>query len=294
MSARSHRVPAIGGTVDEELLYGLLRVLAPHLGQALADDGIRHGFIGGTALKIGYGLTRPSTDLDVKVETPRCLTTHVERAFEQIAGWSYREPTDDEWNRGAEGIIVRHLETGRTLGTRIDFIPGRLHDTDTASIDDRQLEEHHGVRMFGLSDLARYQLNALIGREARKRPRDIYDAAWLMEHWPDAIDAATKTKIAAWHRSVATGPGLYADWETRFRTDNVGRRAPLSTLLPCLSESLEVSAARTRDAKVDVQQLAETDRSSAAGAHAPARKTADTPGTSQPPARRRDRNGWER
>ena len=131
MSARSHRVPAIENAAHEELLYGLLKELAAHLSQVLADDGIGHGFIGGTALKVGYGLTRPTTDLDVKIESARDFTTHIDRAFEQIAGWSHREPTEDEWNRGAEGIIVRHLESGRTLGTRIDFVPGPIHDTVT-------------------------------------------------------------------------------------------------------------------------------------------------------------------
>ena len=271
MSARSHRVPAIENAAHEELLYGLLKELAAHLSQALADDGIGHGFIGGTALKVGYGLTRPTTDLDVKIESARDFTTHIDRAFGQIAGWSHREPTEEEWNRGAEGIIVRHLESGRTLGTRIDFVPGPIHDTDTASIDERQLEEHHGVRMFGLPTLARYKLHALIGRNARQRPRDVYDAAWLMEHWPDAIDAPTRTKLAAWHRSVATESALYAKWEEVFRTDGIGRRAPFITLLQCLSESLEASNARTRDEDTHAQPLAATDRA-------------------RPSVRRRDRN----
>ena len=95
MSTRRHRVPAIESTADEKLLYGLLVELAAHLSQALAADGIRHGFIGGTALKIGYGLTRPSTDLDVKVESPRNFTEHIEHALEQITGWSYREPSTE-------------------------------------------------------------------------------------------------------------------------------------------------------------------------------------------------------
>ena len=241
MSARSHRVPAIASTPDEELLYGLLKELAAHLSQALADNGIRHGFIGGTALKIGFGLTRPSTDLDIKVEAARDFTTHVERAFEKMTGWSYREPTDEEWNRGAEGIVIRHLETARTLGTRIDFVPGRLHDTDTASIDEQQLEVHHGVRMFNLPNLARYKLNALIGREARKRPRDVYDAAWLMENRPDAVDDTTRTKLAAWHRSITTEPALYAEWNDEFRSSNFGARIPLDTLVRCLLGSLEAS-----------------------------------------------------
>ena len=93
--------------------------------------------------------------------------------------------------------------------------------------------------MFSLPDLAQYKLNALIGREARKRPRDVYDAAWLMEHWPDAIDAPTKTKLVAWHRSITTEPALYAEWEEEFGSSNVGSRIPLSTLVSCLGESLE-------------------------------------------------------
>ena len=125
--------------------------------------------------------------------------------------------------------------------------------------------------MFGLPTLARYKLHALIGRNARQRPRDVYDTAWLMEHWPDAIDAPTKTKLAAWHRSVVTESALYAKWEEVFRTDGIGRRAPLITLLQCLSESLEASNARTRDEDTHAQPPAATDRA-------------------RPSVRRRDRN----
>ena len=78
MSARSHRVPAIENAAHEELLYGLLKELAAHLSQALAADGIGHGFIGGTALKVGYGLTRPTTDLDV-LDTLACARFKIVR-----------------------------------------------------------------------------------------------------------------------------------------------------------------------------------------------------------------------
>ena len=235
----------IPSTPDEDLLYKLLKELAARLSHALTEDGVRHGFIGGTALKIGYGLTRPSTDLDVKVEEPRFFTQYIERAFDAVTEWSYREPTDEEWNRGAEGLIVEHLATGQTFSTRVDFVPGPLHDTDSPTIDDRQLEEHHGVRMFGLADLAQYKLNALIGPAPRKRPRDVYDAAWLMENWPDAIEAATKRKLYQWHRSLSTSPALFAEWTNEFQTPDVGRHVTLETLMGCLAASFEVSAPRT-------------------------------------------------
>ena len=247
MNARRHRVPAIPSTPDEELLYGLLKELAARLSHALTEDRVRHGFIGGTALKIGYGLTRPSTDLDIKVEEPRFFTRYIERAFESISDWSYREPTDEEWNRGAEGIVVDYRATGQTFSTRVDFVPGRLHDTDSPTIDDGRLEQHHGVRMFGLADLAQYKLNALIGPTPRQRPRDVYDAAWLMENWPDALDATTKTKLYQWHRSLTSSPALYAEWTSEFRTPDVGRHVTLETLLTCLAESLELSATRMPD-----------------------------------------------
>ena len=233
----------IPSTPDEDLLYELLKELAARLSHALTEDGVRHGLIGGTALKIGYGLTRPSTDLDVKVEEPRFFTQYIERAFDAVTEWSYREPTDEEWNQGSEGIIVEHLATGQTFSTRIDFVPGPLHDTDSPTIDDRQIEEHHGVRMFGLADLAQYKLNALIGPTPRKRPRDVYDAAWLMENWPDAIAAATKRKLYQWHRSLTSSPALYAEWTNEFQTPDVGRHVTLETLMGCLAASFMAQSA---------------------------------------------------
>ena len=56
VNARRQRVPVIPSTPDEDLLYELLKELAARLSHALTEDGVRHGFIGGTALKIGYGM----------------------------------------------------------------------------------------------------------------------------------------------------------------------------------------------------------------------------------------------
>ena len=274
MNAHRHRVPVIPSTPEGDVLYGLLKELAARLSHVLAEDGVRHGFIGGTALKIGYGLTRPSTDLDVKVEAPRFFNHYMERAFKPITDWAHRDPTDEEWDRGAEGITVEHRRTGQTFSTRIDFVPGPLHEADTPTIDSRQVEEHHGVRMFALPYLAQYKLNALIGPAARKRPRDVYDAAWLMESWPDAIDPATKTKLYEWHRSVTSSPALYAEWIREFQTPDVGRHVALDTLMSCLAESLETSAtldpAKTRP---------------------PVPKPAKTRGSTTPRARGRDGRG---
>ena len=59
-----------------------------------------------------------------------------------------------------------------------------------------------------------------------------------MENWPDAVDDTTRTKLAAWHRSITTEPALYAAWEDEFRSSNFGSRIPLNTLVWCLLGSL--------------------------------------------------------
>lgn len=138
--------------------------------------------------------------------------------------------------------------------------------------------------MFGLADLAQYKLNALIGPTPRKRPRDVYDAAWLMENWPDVIEAATKRKLYQWHRSLTSSPALYAEWTNEFQTPDVGRHVTLETLMGCLAESFEVSATRTPAGELI----------GAAGARSRTRNPAESSTCPKPRRQGKDRNGWER
>ena len=244
MSEGTHFVPAVAETPREEKLFEFLQVFAVRLSEALEEDTIRHGLLGGTALKIGFGMRRPSTDLDFKLARPVLGQRLIERAIERIDGWTYREATEDEWNQGSEGFFVRNAASGEEFGTRVDLVVGGIHPEDGAQIGETQIEKRDGIWMFRLRELVDYKLNALVGSAARERPRDVYDAAWIMERHLSAIRPEMRTRLKLWHERMRSDEALYARWARRFESDTIGSRVRLKFLLRCMEESLKETSER--------------------------------------------------
>ena len=59
--------------------------------------------------------------------------------------------------------------------------------------------EHFGqIAMYKPEELVNRKLATLIGREPREKPRDIYDAGWLMTERPELIGDTDRTKLHEW------------------------------------------------------------------------------------------------
>ena len=190
---------------------------------------------GGTGLALGYGLPRPSNDLDIScaagVNKERVLDAAVaalghvpERHFTLVdvkrRGRGYLRL---QWeDRHADGSVV-------TTRTKIDVDAGNPLATpaNTVLVD--------GVRVYALPVLAAMKLDTLTGARPREASRDLYDAAWLLEQYFEEV--APQQRIALWevHNEILEQA---AAWTDKFDDDAVTERSSFDAVWDSLDSSL--------------------------------------------------------
>ena len=242
---------AVDPTLDERFRLSVLLRVARAISETLHETRTPHALMGGTALVLAHGLPRPTTDLDFRIEVHDFGTRLTERAFTKTPGLSYREPTQDQWHKGIEGIVVREEASGRETNIGIDLVSHSLGPDDPQRIDPAMVERVDGIDTFVLSHLARCKAYALVGEHPRQQPRDLLDLAWLMSNHPQAVPPAQRAQLWKWTVHTATDEAALTNWSERFAHDDVGRRSDLRIVLGHLAADLGRDAReRRREATV--------------------------------------------
>ena len=185
--SESALLQSIVPTPQEDAQQRLLKSFARAASEVLTNENIPHALKGGTALQIGYGLPRPSTDADFEGDTrvnPKVLTR---KAFKAQTEYELRGLGVNWLRRGSIKIYAQQRTTGQNIQFEFDYrVSGTLPGMDLRVPMDRTIVRH-GIRMFDLPTIADRKLNALIGEKPREQPRDVFDAAYLTQRYPNAL-----------------------------------------------------------------------------------------------------------
>ena len=189
-------VPALIEATDyERRRMEMLRVLCRGITVAMRDAGVPAALKGGTALALLYGLPRPSTDADWEGDRavrPRSL---VEGAFAGDARWRVGRV---DWNwlwRGSVGFRVVDRESGLLIGSKLDYrVTGTMPGMPERVPKDR-VRTINGIDSYEIGTLASRKLQTVIGEKPRGLPRDWYDAAWLVQRYPEAVSREDASKL---------------------------------------------------------------------------------------------------
>ncbi|MCY4156545.1 MAG: nucleotidyl transferase AbiEii/AbiGii toxin family protein [Gammaproteobacteria bacterium] len=178
--------PRISFTAEQQALISDLELLArAHTGA--------NGLLlkGGTALLLGWGLPRPSSDLDFC-----CAGGFAGGKAKLLEGCA-----NTLMMMGRNNVEFDIKQKGRGKG-RLAYSDGSY---DFRVAVDLQLNDEtanpvgakprRGVLMPPLHQLAESKLQTLIGENPRMKARDLYDAAWLLSTHPNAISGGTKRKM---------------------------------------------------------------------------------------------------
>ncbi len=203
-----------------------------------SDARFRHGPLvvkGGTGLVLAYDLPRPSTDLDLtclgRVDKEKVLQTAVE-VLGRERGRTFARA--DIKQRG-HGYIRLQWEDNSVKGkfaieTSIDV----LSEDALATIENTVLR--NGFRVFSLPVMAETKLQTLVGVKTRRRARDLYDAAWLMENHMEVVAPATRLRL--WKQMEVDVLENLNEWEEAFFGDEIMARATLDEVWDNLDSSL--------------------------------------------------------
>ena len=225
----------IPSTGQEEARMDALHDVAKHLTTHARFRASPLIIKGGTGLALGYGLPRPSTDLDVtcggKADKDEVLKAAVE-ALSRVQGRTFLRT--DIKQRG-RGFLRLHWEDDgegvpRRIETKIDV------NTEDPAVASHNVVLCNGFRTFTIEAIAESKLNTLVGERPRERARDLYDAAWLIEEHLDSI--APEHRLALWR--LVTGSILEDsdEWTALFRGDDIMSRSSLDEVWDSLDANL--------------------------------------------------------
>ena len=233
------KLPAIAETPAERIHYEMLTELARQFGSELSRQSKMYAVKGGTGLKTGYGLTRPSTDIDIDTEDYVDVRNTIRSALRNMPRYQRREIPLSERRIGYDDdVALIDTKTGIELRTNIDCTMSGTFPGDTRRLDRSKIVMHNGVSMWSLEEMARRKLAALIGPANRHASRDVYDAAWLVTHHRGLIGENQIDALNEWLKTTRPETAGWREWNKLFDRDTVTGRVRFETVMKVLEEGL--------------------------------------------------------
>ena len=230
-------LPAIADEPEEELATALIEQLMRRATANLHHTDNRIVLRGGTAAKIGFGLTRPSNDMDIDLLGDLDPWRTLQDAAEQTGLVALAEPARRRTLKGQLKLTDRHagtvhveIDIRRTRSTR-EELEGATH-------------ERRGVLMYRAPMLFAQELEMLDLPASRVRAKDRYDLAWWLNQHIDQIDKPQRVALA---RRLAERPDLIAAWNENQQRDGVMKRADANTVQTIMRGELDLDPAVLED-----------------------------------------------
>ena len=158
---------------------------------------------GGTAMRLGMGLPRPSEDLDFegdqRIAVRKTIVDAVNAAFpeeECRVGW-------DWFRRGTVQITVGDEASRNRTRITIDYRVAGSMPSMPARVDIERCTRLHGMNVYKGVHLTERKLNTMIGERPRRKNRDVYDTGWLVHERPEFISSYSAARLKDWIRSLS-------------------------------------------------------------------------------------------
>lgn len=241
IGAISVRLPPVAETPGQRLSTELVADLMRQVARTLRDTSKRIVMRGGTAAKIGHGLPRPSSDIDIDVVGDLDPWSTLQEAADQSGLIALTEP---QRRRALKGALL--LTDPRSGAVRVEVDMRRIRETvDEAAILAGSLAEYrNGVFMYAAPTLVRQKFEMTHLPAHRLRAKDRYDIAWWLtehtEHVPPALRIALD-------RALRASPALREGWDENHRGDDILRVIEPDTVHTVLTNALDHDPAVLQD-----------------------------------------------
>ena len=194
-----------------------LRLVAGMAGELYRRYGHqgRMAVTGGGALRLAYGIQRPTYDLDID------MTVVPADAVETLQKWCDRS---NEWKgtkvdrkqQGRGYIRVLATKEKGAWRTKVDLAAGARAELEHGEPLREIAVEDTAVPVQPLTAIARRKMAKALGE--RREGRDLYDLVWLMAKHPEAFEGRQREYAARRITQELTG-GDYNAWMEALRDD---------------------------------------------------------------------------
>ena len=227
---RSHRPvpPAIVDTAEDTERLQLVEGMACEIERRYGHLG-PIALSGGGALRMAYGIQRPTYDLDL--DTNQALPDPVET----LQKWCSRQPkwknvSMDRKQMGRGYIRARYeTEEGTEWYTKVDL--DTVGGNPQRAVREKELitlERSGGrIRVQPLAAIVRRKIEKTFGE--RREGRDLYDLGWLLAKHPEGFAPGQRVQIAQQLlQEISDG---YDDWSEALKEDKAVQRAKPNQIL---------------------------------------------------------------
>ena len=188
---------------------------------------------GGTAAKIGHGLTRPSRDIDADVIGPADVWSFLSEGAHRAGLTALAKPERGRTQKGQ--LILSDPRTGTTaveVDVRTIRDPQRVYAIESTTI----VERRHGILMYKAQELARQKIEMATEPGRRRRAKDRYDITWWLRNRPECV--APEQRIAL-DRALRGRSELKEKWDETHPKDRIMQRTNGATVHDALMRTLD-------------------------------------------------------
>ena len=218
------KLPVIPNTEGEKAVERHLLEIMQALGsKAQWSEGV--ALVGGTSLRLLYGLTRPSTDIDLeKLDGSRLIGLQEMPKILRKAGFRCGSP----WRSGTVEIRthMKYAEPGPWAWAWKPYMLTVDEINDQRS-EVRQRERRFAIPTYTLKDLCATKLRALVGDEdgeGRRREikgRDLYDGTFIRERWEELIDDRQREEMNILAHALKNNETVRKRWGDVLQNDAI-------------------------------------------------------------------------
>jgi len=224
-------------TSEESVVMAMLKRIAQVLSRHPPFRANPLTVKGGTALALGYGLTRPSIDLDITCRAKPNKERILDVAANAVRQTGAALTRADIKQRGHGHIRLQwERHDAKRMNPTTSGVTVDVKGNDSLAMQENTMIRD-GFRTFKLPTLVKAKLETLIGATPRSRARDLYDAAWILENHMDAV--VPTDRIALYERVNGEVVENAKEWEADFLFDDIMSRASFHAVWDSLNESLD-------------------------------------------------------
>ena len=231
------RLATVAHTPDEAAWEQQLENLLRAANEIAIERGARMVLKGGTAARIGYGLTRPSRDIDLDIvgdiDTWSVLVEAGDRAGLIVTAEPQR-------HRPMKGFLVIHHPDIGSTSLEVDLRRVRDRASIEAITDRDHTRWRHGICMYSAQALARQKIKLVTEPGGRRKGRDRYDIAWWLLNHIDMVPAQLRTRL---DEVMHSDPTLKTQWDENHRDDRIMNRVSEQTVHNALRYALDTDIA---------------------------------------------------
>ena len=226
-------LPAIAEEPEERAWEERIGDLLREVNRSQAPSAGRLILRGGTAAKIGHGLTRPSRDIDADVIGPADVWAILREGAHRAGLTALAKPDRRRTQKGQ--LVLSDPRTG-TASVEVDVRTIREPKWAGAIESMTIVERRHGILMYNAHELIRQKIEMATEPGRRRRAKDRYDIAWWLRNRPECV--APEQRVAL-DRALRGTSELKEKWDETHPKDRIMQRINSATVHDALMRTLD-------------------------------------------------------